>query len=379
MICNKCKKEIANNSKKCSYCGNIIEKKMKLNKKIVMWISIPILVVVALVIVLSVIKKEELYSLSDLKFLKQVNTSEIFTTLGSEVNSELNGTYAIVVSQNHLEDTYNIIALKEDNTMVKIATTEYSTWKNGIINLFYSNGKIYYAYADDTIWSIDLTEGNGNYKLKEYDFLEGYLDYNAWFYIIGNKIYYFDVYALYGCDLTTEKCEEQVIDLNQGFDMEIDNKKINVDFDRVYIENDKFIYVLSDDGENIYKIDINNPTNDYDLLLASYTQVDEVGKNAHLLSELSKLKIDEIEFDYEYNKSLDFFIVYQNRRYDLKNNNYVPITLLPNNYLMVEYYANENLFFGETKYINLKTGLIDENYSLKYESYYDNEIYFIIK
>jgi len=379
VICNKCKKEIANNSKKCSYCGNIIEKKMKLNKKIVMWISIPILVVVALVIVLSVIKKEELYSLSDLKFLKQVNTSEIFTTLGSEVNSELNGTYAIVVSQNHLEDTYNIIALKEDNTMVKIATTEYSTWKNGIINLFYSNGKIYYAYADDTIWSIDLTEGNGNYKLKEYDFLEGYLDYNAWFYIIGNKIYYFDVYALYGCDLTTEKCEEQVIDLNQGFDMEIDNKKINVDFDRVYIENDKFIYVLSDDGENIYKIDINNPTNDYDLLLASYTQVDEVGKNAHLLSELSKLKIDEIEFDYEYNKSLDFFIVYQNRRYDLKNNNYVPITLLPNNYLMVEYYANENLFFGETKYINLKTGLIDENYSLKYESYYDNEIYFIIK
>jgi len=145
------------------------------------------------------------------------------------------------------------------------------------------------------------------------------------------------------------------------------------------MHNDKFIYVLSDDGENIYKIDINNPTNDYDLLLASYTQVDEVGKNAHLLSELSKLKIDEIEFDYEYNKSLDFFIVYQNRRYDLKNNNYVPITLLPNNYLMVEYYANENLFFGETKYINLKTGLIDENYSLKYESYYDNEIYFIIK
>lgn len=33
MICNKCKKEIDDNSKFCDYCGNVINEKKKPNNK----------------------------------------------------------------------------------------------------------------------------------------------------------------------------------------------------------------------------------------------------------------------------------------------------------------------------------------------------------
>jgi len=233
--------------------------------------------------------------------LKQIHTNEVFTTLDSSVNSELKGTYAILTTYNYLEDTYDIIALKEDNSMVKIATTEYSSWANGIRSLFYSSGKIFYEYEDDTIWSIDLTDGNGNYNLKEYDFMEGYIHDYSWFYVIGNQIYYFNTGALRICDLATEECVDSQQSISK---FEIDGKQMNLDFDNIYIEYNKYIYILSEDGENIYKMDINNPIVDDFSLLASYTKVDEIGKNACLLSELNKLYINEIEFKYEYNESL---------------------------------------------------------------------------
>jgi len=387
MICNKCKKEIDDNSKFCGYCGNTITEKKNINKKTILWILVPVVIIVAIVIALLLINSnkgntpeeaKDFYSLTELEFLKQVNTSEIFTTLDSGVNDELKGTYAILTTQNS-EGTIDIIAISEDNSMLKIAQTEYSDWANGINNLFYSNGKIYYAYADDTIWSIDLTEGNGNYNLKQYDFLEGYIYDNAWFYVIGNKIYYFNQYALRICDLTTEECEFQVVDLRQSSDIEIDGKKINVEFNNVYIEDDKFIYILSEDKNDIYKIDINNPTIDLDLTVASYTKVNEVGKNAKKLSESNKLTLKDIKFDYEYNEAPTFFIEYQNKRYDIEGNNLRPITLLPNNYLMVEYFEDDESYFGEIKYINLKTGLVDENYDFRYNEYYNDSLYFINK
>ena len=228
------------------------------NKKIILCILIPVVLIVLVIVTILIInlnKGEKLYSLNELEFLKQINTNEIFTTLDDGVNDELIGTYAILTVQNS-EGTFDIMAIKEDNTMLKIVQTEYSDWKNGINNLFYSNGKIYYEYADDTIWSIDLNEGNGNYNLKQYDFLEGYIFDDAWFYVIENKIYYFNEYALRICDLTTEKCDFQVLDKRQSSDIIIDNKKINVRHDSVYIEDDKFIYIMSEDKTNIYKIDV---------------------------------------------------------------------------------------------------------------------------
>lgn len=383
MICNKCKKEIDDNSKLCSYCGNTINEKNEINKKVILWILISVIMVTTIIIILIIInsnkethkKSNVLSSLTKLKFLKQINTNEIFTTLDGKVNNELKGTYAILTTQNS-EGTFDIVAINKDNSMLKIAQTEYSDWDNGIDNLFYSNGKIYYEYADDTIWSIDLTKGNGNYSLKQYDFLEGYIYNNAWFYVIGNKIYYFNRYALRICDLTTEECEGQVVDIRQSFDIEIDGKTINVEFDKVYIENDKFIYILSEDGNDIYKIDINNPKTDRDLKLASYTKVNKVGKNAKLLSESNKLTYKNIKFDYEYNGAPTFFIEYQNNRYDIEGNNLRPITLLPNNYLMVEYFKDKESVLGKISYINLKTGLIDETYDFKYDDYKD-KIYFI--
>lgn len=370
----------------------MIFKKMLNNKKLLIGVisGITLFIVICVSIALLISNSDEkeksniLYSYSELKFLEQVNTNEFIDALDSGVNSELIGTYAILTKHNELEDTYDIIALKKDNTTVKIATTEYSSWENGIYNLFYSNGKIYYEYADDTIWSIDLTEGNGIYNLKEYDFLEGYIFEYPWFYVIDNKIYYFNTGALRICDLMTEECNAQVIDLQQSISkFEIDGETINFELDNVYIENNKYIYVLSEYEENIYKIDINNPKTEQYLTLASYTKVNEVGKNAKLVSELNKLTSKNIKINYGYNYELsvqEYFIEYQNKRYDLKDYNLQPITLLPDNYLMVKYFDIEQLGLGQIKYINLKTGLIDENYSLQFEEYYDNDsVYFITK
>lgn len=344
------------------------------NKKIILCILIPVVLIVLVIVTILIInlnKGEKLYSLNELEFLKQINTNEIFTTLDDGVNDELIGTYAILTVQNS-EGTFDIMAIKEDNTMLKIVQTEYSDWKNGINNLFYSNGKIYYEYADDTIWSIDLNEGNGNYNLKQYDFLEGYIFDDAWFYVIENKIYYFNEYALRICDLTTEKCDFQVLDKRQSSDIIIDNKKINVRHDSVYIEDDKFIYIMSEDKTNIYKIDVDNPTVDGSLILASYTKVDELGGNAKLLSTSNKLVYKDIKFNSE-------FIEYQNKRYNIKNNDSIPITLIPNDYLIILNFENEESYIGKIEYINLKTGLIDKNYDFVYNNYYTEKLYFINK
>ena len=244
---------------------------------------------------------------------------------------------------------------------------------NPIYDLYYSNGYIYYN-SDDKIWGINLSEGNGNYNIKEYDF-DGYVDQSDWFYIANNKIYYFAGYGLTECELTMKECELQTLDIRQASDIKIDGKTINVEFDNVYVEDEKFIYILSEDKENIYKIDINNPTYDDGLLMASYIKVDKIGPNAHLLNEKSKLSIDEIQFSYENKVSPTFFVNYKKQRYDLKNNDYFPITLLPNNYLKVDYFYDKESYSTEEKYINLKTGSIDEDYSLGNW----NDIYFITK
>lgn len=179
-----------------------------------MWILIPIIIIVALAITLLIINSNEgntqietkdFYSLTELDFLKQANANEIFTTLDSGVNDELKGTYAILTKQNS-EGTFDIMAINEDNSMLKIVQIEYSDWKNGINNL------------------------------KQYDFIEEYIYDNAWFYVIGNNIYYFNQYTLRICNLTTEECEFQVVDLRQSSDIEIDGKKIMEDYKFIDIE-----------------------------------------------------------------------------------------------------------------------------------------------
>lgn len=53
MICNKCKKEIDDNSKFCNYCGNTINDKKKTNSKLIIGIVIGLVIVIvaALVVV----------------------------------------------------------------------------------------------------------------------------------------------------------------------------------------------------------------------------------------------------------------------------------------------------------------------------------------
>ena len=46
---------------------------------------------------------------------------------------------------------------------------------------------------------------------------------------------------------------------------------------------------------------------------------------------------------------------------------------------MVEYFEDEESYFGKIEYINLKTGLIDENYDFRYNEYYNDSLYFINK
>lgn len=59
MICNKCKKEIDDNSKFCGYCGNIINEKKNTNKKTILRILIPVIIVVAVVITLLIINSNK--------------------------------------------------------------------------------------------------------------------------------------------------------------------------------------------------------------------------------------------------------------------------------------------------------------------------------
>jgi len=46
---------------------------------------------------------------------------------------------------------------------------------------------------------------------------------------------------------------------------------------------------------------------------------------------------------------------------------------------MVLYLKNTNSHIGEIKYVNLKTGLMDDNYDFKYNLYYNDKLYFINK
>lgn len=282
-------------------------------------------------------------------------------------------TYAFITKTN-FDETVDIMALKKDNTTIKIATTEHSNWRNDIYNLFYSQGKIYYNYGDDVIRSIDLNEGNGNYNIVSYDFLEGHITDDNWFYVKNNKIYYLNSAALRICDLSTEKCEYQNLDIHQGYDIEIDNKKIATDYSSVYIDSDLYVYILSEDKENIYKIDINNAYEDQALIRGSYSKIDKLDNNVHLVSNNQKLTYKNINFKYnEDSESMD--IEKENKIYQYKeNNNYIPFTLLSNNYLMV--YDLKGSFFSSTiKFINLNNG--EEDNLLFDYNFYTDKIWFI--
>lgn len=354
------------------------------------FIIIGIIVAVAIVGIIVAIsafggnKSKNSYSLNKLVFLKQINTNEIFTALNDNVNDELKGTIAFSVSGRFYDVAPEIIAIKKDNTAVEITTAKDSTWDNGIINLFYSEGNLYYEYADGTIWSISLNKGNGNYNLVEYEFLEGYID-RDWFNVVNNKIYYFNSGSLHICNMSTEECEMQIIDGKQSFiSFKINNKEIDTSFENVYMEEDKYIYISTKDKEKIYKIDIKNPNSQknswgYNTLevYANYTEVKKIADTAKQPSRTSILSFGDVIFDYEYNNGPNFFIKYKNKKYELKNHNYRPITLLPNNYLVVEHYNDPGSFLGKIEYINLKTGLKDKNSPLLYDD--DNEYYFIIK
>lgn len=304
--------------------------------------------------------------------LKNINTNEIFTYLDKDVNSELKDTYAFITRTN-FDETVDILALKKDNTTIKIATTEYSDWKNGIYNLFYSDGKIYYNYGDDIIRSINLNGGNGNYNIVSYDFLEGDITDDNWFYVKNNKVYYLNSADLHICDLNTEECESQNLDIKQGFDIKIDNKKISTNYDKVYIDSNLNIYILSEDEENIYKIDIDKSYDDNGLVRATYNKVYELDKNSHLVSNNKKLTYKNVNFKFNSDDET-MYIEKENKIYQYKEgNNYIPATLLSNNYLMV-YDSADDSISSRAQFINLNKE--EKNLLFDY-NFYTDHIWFI--
>ena len=66
------------------------------------------------------------------------------------------------------DEVSDIYAVKKDNSMVKLATTELNPLGTEMNNLVYSDGKLYFIYDYNYFGSIDLTKGNGNYEIKEY-------------------------------------------------------------------------------------------------------------------------------------------------------------------------------------------------------------------
>lgn len=379
MICNKCNKEIEDNSKVCSYCGNEIGGKKKISKKIIIILSIVIVVLVIVLVAIFGSNNKKAQSdngdpFKELTFLNELNTDELFLTLDSGVNDELIGTYAFMTSYN-FSKTNRIFALKMDNTAVEIPISSGDeNWDGALENLYYSKGKIYFK-NDDIFWSVDLNEGNGNYSLKEISFRP--LFEKLWFYIADNKLYYLDNGDLNLCDLSTEKCDEQTINLEPDLYLTINDDEISTNIGNVYLEDYRYMYLLSQDEDNrkIYKIDINTPYQDYNVLMANYSEVDEISENAYPLSYEKILKAGDVSFDRYYDGDVHFVVNYQDKKYDIKD--YRPITLLPNNYLMVQYYGGYS-FGGETEYLNLKTGLIDKDYSIGYNDLY-TDIYFISK
>lgn len=380
MICNKCNKEIEDNSKVCSYCGNEIDEKKKISKKviIILFIVIVVLVIVLVAIFGSNNKKAQSDSgdpFKELTFLNELNTDELFLTLDSGVNDELIGTYAFMTSYNGFSGENRIIALKTDNTVVEIPINSgEEDWDGALKDLYYSKGKIYFQ-NDNIFWSVDLNKGDGNYNLEEISIRP--LFEKLWFYIADNKLYYLDSGDLNLCDLSTEECDKQTINMEPDLYLTINDDEISTDIGNVYLEDDRYMYLLSQDEDNrkIYKIDINTPYQYYNVLMANYSEVDEISENAYPLSYEKILKADDVSFDHYYDGDVHFVVNYQGKKYDIKD--YRPITLLPNNYLMVQHYGDYSIG-GETEYLNLKTGLIDKDYSIGYNDIY-TDIYFISK
>ena len=380
MICNKCNKEIEDNSKVCSYCGNEIGGKKKISKKIIIILAIVIVVLVIVLVAIFGSNNKKATdnsgdSFKELTFLNELNTDELFLTLDSGVNDELIGTYAFMTSYNGFSGENRIIALKKDNTVVEIPISSgEEDWDGALKDLYYSKGKIYFQ-NDNIFWSVDLNKGDGNYNLEEISIRP--LFEKLWFYIADNKLYYLDNGDLNLCDLSTEKCDEQTINLEPDLYLTINDDEISTNIGNVYLEDDRYMYLLSQDEDNrkIYKIDINTPYQDYNVLMANYSEVDEISENAYPLSYEKILKVGDVSFNRYYDGDVHFVVNYQDKKYDIKD--YRPITLLPNNYLMVQYYGGYS-FGGETEYLNLKTGLIDKDYSIGYNDLY-TDIYFISK
>lgn len=380
MICNKCNKEIEDNSKICSYCGNDIGGKKKISKKVIIILSIVIVVLVIVLVAIFGSNNKKATdnsgdSFKELTFLNELNTDELFLTLDSGVNDELIGTYAFMTSYNGFSGENRIIALKKDNTVVEIPISSgEEDWDGALKDLYYFEGKIYFQ-NDNIFWSVDLNKGDGNYNLEEISIRP--LFEKLWFYIADNKLYYLDNGDLNLCDLSTEKCDEQTINLEPDLYLTINDDEISTDIGNVYLEDDRYMYLLSQDEDNrkIYKIDINTPYQDYNVLMANYSEVDEISENVYPLSYEKILKAGDVSFDRYYDGDVHFVVNYQDKKYDIKD--YRPITLLPNNYLMVQYYGGYSVG-GETEYLNLKTGLIDKDYSIGYSDL-DTDIYFISK
>lgn len=298
------------------------------------------------------------------------NDEETFKYISGNINSELKGTYAFVTKQN-IDETFTIYALKKDNKLVELTTTDYSDWKNEINTLFYSDGKVWFNDGEDIINSIDLTEGNEKYSIKRYEFLEGYITDDDWFYVKDNNIYYFNTGALRICNLQTEECEAQVLDRMSNFELELDGKDINTTNENVYIDDNMIIYLMTKDKDSIYKIDVNDTYDYYELVMSNYEKIDQLPSGAHLLALEEILENSKYRIDFKYSDDNGNILINSKVKNELED--LIPITLLPNDILMVQDFNFISL--NKVRFFDLKTNQFVDNMFDYYTAY--DKIWFV--
>lgn len=321
-------------------------KKMKLG--LIIWAS----VLTILIIVISIILLVNNNSNGN-------NGDESFKYLSQDINPELKDTYAFITTQS-MDGSITISALNKNNEILKLVTTESNGWSDDIDNLFYSDGKIYFNNDAGKVDFVDLNKGNGNYAIEKTSQIS---NDNDWFYIKDNKMYDIKNDYLFVCSVeisedqlsyNNNNCIYKNIDNKEDYELTINKEELFVDYNNVYIDDDMFVYLKSKDSGKIYKVDTPKIGQIYK---ENYDTVDSMSPTAHLVTIREILENPKYQISYEYDDDKTSVFVNSKEKEELGGS--IPITLLPNDILMVQDFVW--ISFNEAKFFDLKTNQFIDN------------------
>ena len=335
--------------------------KSKKNKKfkLIIGISATILLIIIIDVVFLNINKN--------------SNKEPFKYIYENINSELKGTYAFVTTQN-MDGTITISSLNKNNKTLKLVTTESDGWNYDIDNLFYSDGKIYFNNGDGKVNFVDLNKGNGNYVIEKTNQIS---NDNDWFYIKDNKMYDIKNDYLFVCSVeisedqlsyNNNNCIYKNIDNKEDYELTVNKEELFVDYNNVYIDDDMFVYLKSKDSGKIYKVDTPKIGQIYK---ENYDAVDSMSPTAHLVTIREILENSKYKIDFEYSGDKGNILINSKTKKELEN--LIPITLLPNDILMVQDFSFISL--NKVRFFNLKTNKFIDNLFDYYTAY--EQIWFV--